>query len=660
MDILAAAEGVAHRLVPGEMREQAQLDLGIVRVHEHAAGFGDERAADLAAHLRAHGDILQVRFAGGDAACGGDRLVKPGMDAPVAPRQAQEAVDIGAAQLADLAVEQDLVDHRMQGGELLQGFRVGGIAALGLLLCRQAERAKEHVAQLLGAVEVKGRRAAQIKDLRAQRGDLRAVCFAQALKLRAIHKEALALHGVERMQQRQLDIAVERVHLLRFERGAVLKVLVVERGGVCRRVVFARLRGEEIGHQLHVVNRGGDGDIPLRQLRHQPLAAKEHEAAAAAKERRERLRGLKRIKPGAEQTLGEGNRGAHAVCAGEGEALVRHHQRGFLRAAERLKPGGCIGAGGEHGLFLPGDFRHVCCGSFAGMTGRKLLHARDQGFELQPFKQRQRARQIAQAAVLKRLFKRHMARDRRDLLAHQAGHAAVDHLFALLALQVRFRVVKGVFDRAVRAQELDGRLFADARHARDVVARVAHQALEIGDLRGRDAEILKHLFRRIAHHVAHTALGIEHVARFAHQLHGVAVAGDQQGVNARLLAAARHRAQDIVGFKGGAGQLPDAHGRQALAHQIKLRAQLGRGGLAAGLVFAVILMAEGRAVQVKGDGEIRRLFIADDLEQHGKKAEYGVGVDSVFIGKRRQGVKRAVHQAVAVHDHKGFRHGVLP
>ena len=49
----------------------------------------------------------------------------------------------------------------------------------------------------------------------------------------------------------------------------------------------------------------------------------------------------------------------------------------------------------------------------------------------------------------------------------------------------------------------------------------------------------------------------------------------------------------------------------------------------------------------------------DKLQKHGKKTENGVGVDSVFIGKRRQCVECAVHQAVAVDDDKCFRHSAL-
>ncbi len=72
-------------------------------------------------------------------------------------------------------------------------------------------------------------------------------------------------------------------------------------------------------------------------------------------------------------------------------------------------------------------------------------------------------------------------------------------------------------------------------------------------------------------------------------------------------------------------------------------------------------MAEGRPVQIERHRQIARLFVADDLEEHGKKTENGVGKDAVLVGKRRKGVKSAVHEAVAIDDDKGIRlrHGVL-
>ena len=45
MDVLAGEKRRAHRLVARDVREQPQLDLRIIRIHEHVAGRGDKHFA---------------------------------------------------------------------------------------------------------------------------------------------------------------------------------------------------------------------------------------------------------------------------------------------------------------------------------------------------------------------------------------------------------------------------------------------------------------------------------------------------------------------------------------------------------------------------------------------------------------------------------------
>ena len=99
------------------------------------------------------------------------------------------------------------------------------------------------------------------------------------MKLLAVHQEALTLHRVERVQQRQLDLAVELRHVLPVKLRGGFDRLLVQRGGAFRRLVFAALRREQIGLKLHVVKRRGDRHAPRGQLRHQPLGAKENQTA---------------------------------------------------------------------------------------------------------------------------------------------------------------------------------------------------------------------------------------------------------------------------------------------------------------------------------------------------------------------------------------------
>ena len=58
VDIAAGAKGRPHSLVPGDMGQEPQLDLGVVRVHQDAALVRHEHSANFAAQVRAGGDIL--------------------------------------------------------------------------------------------------------------------------------------------------------------------------------------------------------------------------------------------------------------------------------------------------------------------------------------------------------------------------------------------------------------------------------------------------------------------------------------------------------------------------------------------------------------------------------------------------------------------------
>ena len=58
VDVLPVPEGADHRLVAGDVRKQAQLDLAVVRVHEHFSRRRNKHPADLAAEFLAHGNVL--------------------------------------------------------------------------------------------------------------------------------------------------------------------------------------------------------------------------------------------------------------------------------------------------------------------------------------------------------------------------------------------------------------------------------------------------------------------------------------------------------------------------------------------------------------------------------------------------------------------------
>ena len=62
VDVLAVGETFPQHRQIGDMRQQPQLDLRVIRADQHVPRFGDERVADAAAFLRADRDVLQIRI----------------------------------------------------------------------------------------------------------------------------------------------------------------------------------------------------------------------------------------------------------------------------------------------------------------------------------------------------------------------------------------------------------------------------------------------------------------------------------------------------------------------------------------------------------------------------------------------------------------------
>ena len=89
---------------------------------------------------------------------------KGGVDPSVRSDHLAQTVSIGGFQLGELAVLQDLLDDGVLSPQLLQHLRVGGPPCLGLFHRRQAQTLKEHLAQLLGGIDIEGVLSGQIID----------------------------------------------------------------------------------------------------------------------------------------------------------------------------------------------------------------------------------------------------------------------------------------------------------------------------------------------------------------------------------------------------------------------------------------------------------------------------------------------------------------
>lgn len=207
-------------------------------------------------------------------------------------------------------------------------------------------------------------------------------------------------------------------------------------------------------------------------------------------------------------------------------------------------------------------------------------------------------------------------------------------------------------ERAVLGDPLGGRLLADARDARQVVRRVAAQGREVGVLLRAQSVLLLDLGRGEAGQLRDALGGVQHGGVIAHELEGVAVAGDDQHVEARGLGLGGERGDDVVRLEAVHGEPYGVHRVQQLTDQLDLTLELvGRLG-AVRLVLGEVLGAPGLAGHVEGHGEMRGRLVAQRVRQHRREAVDGIGRlaargREVLRGQREE---RPVRQGVPVHE----------
>ena len=125
--------------------------------------------------------------------------------------------------------------------------------------------------------------------------------------------------------------------------------------------------------------------------------------------------------------------------------------------------------------------------------------------------------------------------------------------------------------------------------------------------------------------VADALLRVEHRHVVGDELQRVAVAGDDQHPEILRLGLRGQRGDQIVGLEPVFGQHRDAERPQHLFGDVDLAAELvGRGGPPL-LVLRVLLFAERLAGHVEGRRDVRRLLVAQQIDEHGGEAVHRVG-----------------------------------
>ena len=180
VDVGPGPEGLDQPGVLGQVGDDPQLDLVVVRHQETAALRRQEAGPEPPALLAADRDVVQVRLVGAEPAGAGHRLVERGVDAPVRGHLGQQRLPVGRPQLLDFPVAQQGLDDRVLTAQLLERLGVGRVPGLGPLLRGEAELVEQDLPQLRGGVDDE-LGPGQVLDLLLQPAGLRRQLAGQAV-----------------------------------------------------------------------------------------------------------------------------------------------------------------------------------------------------------------------------------------------------------------------------------------------------------------------------------------------------------------------------------------------------------------------------------------------------------------------------------------------
>ena len=222
-------------------------------------------------------------------------------------------------------------------------------------------------------------------------------------------------------------------------------------------------------------------------------------------------------------------------------------------------------------------------------------------------------------------FDRHVPTQRHQFEIPQCALTAVlqrrGELRRLLVGRVQDRL-----QRSVLGHQFCCGLLSDTVNAFQVVTRVAAHRRVLGVLPWSYPGLFEDSRFVVEGVVRDASLVVQHLdVRVAHQLIGVAVAGDDQHFGANLRRSLHHRCNQIVTFKPGFVEHRDAKRLQHFSNDFQLLVQDVGLCLALSLVFGCSLVSESFFATIEDHDESVRLLLCDQIGKHRHESEDGIG-----------------------------------
>ncbi len=204
MQVLPRLERLNELVVTRQVRHDPHFNLAVVSGHESLVVLAHgERLADLATHLRADGDVLEVGVRRGQAPGRGHGLLEGRVDSPVVRHGLQQGLH-GLTQLGDVAVLQQVAQERVFCllKQVLERGRIGCVPGLDLLGLGHVQLVEQDLLELLGRAQV---------DLTADRLVGRSGCGSAHLcelgfertQVFDVHCNAVVLHTHQSVRERK-------------------------------------------------------------------------------------------------------------------------------------------------------------------------------------------------------------------------------------------------------------------------------------------------------------------------------------------------------------------------------------------------------------------------------------------------------------------------